>query len=165
MAYVTKGELAAEFWDTMRFCDEHPLLREAVESTNTRTRVYTEYFAEEVQAKKGGKTRVESGRTLQKAITLSKEFPGRRIAVLNFAASGTPGGGVKHGSYAQEESLCRCSTLYPSLKSAIAWEGFYSYHQNNCGWAASDRCIYSPEVVVCRDDEDLLSIDFGLKSS
>ena len=156
MPYVIKGELAAEFWDTMRFCDENPILREAVKSTNARTKVYAVDFAEEISLKKAGQVRVSKGRTFEAALELHREFPGKRIAVLNFAASGTPGGGVTHGSYAQEESLCRCSTLYPSLKTDTAWEEFYSYHHNYCGWAASDTCIYSPDVVICRDDSDLL---------
>ncbi len=156
MPFVTRDELVAEFRDTMSYCDENPILREAVKSTNARTKVYAVDFAEEVNVKKTGGVRVSEARTFEAALELQDEFPGKRIAVLNFAASGTPGGGVTHGSYAQEESLCRCSTLYPSLKTDTAWEEFYSYHHNYCGWAASDTCIYSPDVVICRDDSDLL---------
>ena len=156
MPYVTRDELIAEFQDTMHYCKEEPILIEAVESTNDRTKVYPVDFSEEVDVKKAGRVRVESGRTFEKAIALHKEFPDKRIAVLNFAASTHPGGGVKKGSYAQEESLCRCSSLYPSLRTDEATEGFYNYHRGNCGWSASDTCIYSPDVVIVRDDSELI---------
>ena len=154
--YVTKDELIAEVEDTMNYCKTEPVLIEAVKSTNARTKVYPVDFAEEVDVQKDGRVCVEAGRTFEKAIALHKEFPGKKIAVLNFAASTHPGGGVKKGAFAQEESLCRCSSLYPSLRTDEATEGFYNYHRNYCNWSASDTCIYSPDVVICRTDKDLL---------
>ena len=44
-----------------------------------------------------------------------------------------------------------------SLKTQKAREGFYSFHYNGgFGWRASDTCIYSPDVIVCRDDSDYI---------
>lgn len=48
--------------------------------------------------------------------------------VLNFANAHNPGGGFLLGANAQKEALCRCSTLYASLKSDKAAE---MYRYNN----------------------------------
>ena len=49
----------------------------------------------------------------------------RTFAVLNFALPSNPGGGVVNGSSAQEECLCRCSTLYYNLTEDFLWKKFY----------------------------------------
>ncbi|KAF9243235.1 hypothetical protein BU15DRAFT_86598 [Melanogaster broomeanus] len=50
-----------------------------------------------------------------------------RIAVLNFASATRPGGGFLTGAQAQEESIARSSTLYPSLMTNVAQQ-FYQLH-------------------------------------
>lgn len=47
--------------------------------------------------------------------------------VLNFANAHHPGGGFLHGSKAQEEELCRRSTLYASISSKKA-AAMYDYN-------------------------------------
>lgn len=39
-----------------------------------------------------------------------------KTCILNMASYINPGGGVERGAKAQEECLCRCSTLFPSLE-------------------------------------------------
>ena len=76
--------------------------------------------------------------------------------VLNFANSVSPGGGVRRGARAQEEDLCRKSTLLLSLESNCA-EPYYLYHRANNPYLASDAMILSPYVEIIRDENnDLL---------
>ena len=93
MAITEKSELAECFQDTLRFIDEDSELKAATRDSEARTRVYPVNFAEEVDVKKEGRVLVFRGRTLREAMTLHAVFPDKRIAVLSFAASRTPGGG------------------------------------------------------------------------
>ncbi|BBF41766.1 hypothetical protein lbkm_0446 [Lachnospiraceae bacterium KM106-2] len=70
--------------------------------------------------------------------------------VMNFANAVTPGGGFLHGANAQEESLCRNSTLYKSIGSVQAKE-MYDYNREIQSPIDSDYMILSPEVCVFRD--------------
>lgn len=72
-----------------------------------------------------------------------------KTLVMNFANAHRPGGGFLNGARAQEESLCRCSTLYKSISSDKARE-MYNYnntHRNPCD---SDYMLLSPRVYVYR---------------
>ena len=75
------------------------------------------------------------------------------VCILNFASSFNPGGGVKHGSSAQEECICRCSTLYYCLDSKQGWDNFYIPHRNKLGGLHNDDIIYTPDVTVFKSDE------------
>lgn len=75
--------------------------------------------------------------------------------VLNFANSVSPGGGVYRGANAQEEDLCRKSSLLSSLESSDA-NSFYSYHTAQNSFLASDAMILSPNVEIFRDENNEL---------
>jgi uncharacterized protein (TIGR02452 family) len=53
---------------------------------------------------------------VDECLALRARFPDRKIGLLNMASDVCPGGGVKKGSKAQEEDICRRTTLYPTLK-------------------------------------------------
>lgn len=78
---------------------------------------------------------------------------GLRIAVLNFASSTNPGGGVTSGASAQEECLCRVSTLYPSLKDESMLDLFYAPHRKARNPLHNDDIIYTKDVIVFKDDD------------
>lgn len=76
---------------------------------------------------KPAQTEISPKRTLEAAAPYA--YAGKKVCVLNFASATNPGGGVIKGSSAQEEAICRCSTLYPNLKAERAWEKFYAPHR------------------------------------
>lgn len=99
--------------------------------------------------------RVTKHKTFEAAMALHKEFPDKKIAVLNFASATRPGGGVKTGSRAQEESLCRCSTLFPALDRRWLWQKYYDVNRAAHDVRHTDACIYSPGIVICKTDESI----------
>ncbi len=72
------------------------------------------------------------------------------VLVLNFANPVHPGGGVRKGASAQEEDLCRKSSLLLSLESKHA-HGYYAYHRGLRTYMGSDAVIISPKVEIIRD--------------
>ncbi len=83
------------------------------------------------------------------------ENAGKRIIALNFASAKNPGGGYVTGANAQEESLCRCSLLYYTIKDC---EEYYTANRNHKSADYTDGMIYSSNVPVIRNDSgELLS--------
>ena len=74
------------------------------------------------------------------------------ILVLNFANPVNPGGGVRRGARAQEEDLCRRSTLLTSLESKPA-QAYYQYNKSLHTNMGSDAIILSPKVEVFKDEK------------
>jgi len=73
---------------------------------------------------------------------------GDRTLALNFANGAHPGGGVLHGSRAQEEVLCRSSALYLTLEH----DAMYPTHRARPAPDSTDWAILSPNVPVFRTD-------------
>ena len=80
-------------------------------------------------------------------------YKNEKVCVLNFASSTKAGGGVTNGARAQEECLCRISTLYPCLLEKECQEEFYLPHRDFTSPIYNDDIIYSPDVVVFKDDK------------
>ncbi|KAH9833569.1 uncharacterized protein C8Q71DRAFT_189605 [Rhodofomes roseus] len=79
--------------------------------------------------------------------------PPSRVGILNFASATKPGGGFKNGAQAQEESIARSSTLYPTLTTSLS-QTFYSVHEKDRkDGFYTHAMIYSPGVIVFRDDD------------
>ena len=93
---------------------------------------------------------VSGKRSLEAAECYAKQS--KKVCVLNFASATNPGGGVVNGSSAQEECLCRCTTLYPCLKEESLWRGFYAPHRKAANPLYNNDCIYTPDVCVFKSD-------------
>ena len=143
------------FRDTRQLYTENPLLKKAVEKSRRATRIIPadEYPALNRKPDKSGTVTVSKARTFEAAVKLHGLFPEKKIAVLNFASATNPGGGVVNGSSAQEESLCRCSTLYPTLSQKRMWDGYYLKNRETGSAVHTDDIIYSPDIVICKSDE------------
>ncbi|MBR7019721.1 MAG: TIGR02452 family protein [Lachnospiraceae bacterium] len=137
--------------------DSNPDLAASVALAKKNTTVYLE---DEYPAFNASKTAdngvfVTGERSYEAAMRLRAESANAKIAVMNFANAFHPGGGVKKGSSAQEESLCRTSTLYPLLYRRTLRDSFYKHHYDLNTPKASDSLIYTEGVIICKSDEDL----------
>lgn len=151
-----RERLAVIFRDTQQFYSTNPALMAAVEASRKNTKLYDAGAAPGFPdgVNKAGAVTVTKSRTYEAAMRLSDTYPGRKIAVLNFASATKPGGGVINGSSAQEESLCRCSTLYPTLDRRFLWQSYYDVNRAAGDVLHTDACIYSPGIVICKTDEN-----------
>ena len=157
MAFFNE-ELVQVFEDTQRFYTENPILADAVEASRRNTKLYeaddypllpanpiqrndstqhndpTQHNATtqpRASTPRKQEVRVTKHKTFEAAMALHKEFPDKKIAVLNFASAMRPGGGVKKGARAQEESLCRCSTLFPTIDRRWLWNEYYDVNRDD----------------------------------
>lgn len=72
-----------------------------------------------------------------------------KVLALNFANGVSAGGGFLHGARAQEECLCRSSSLYLTLEN----DPMYAAHAKRPIPDSSDWSILSPDVPVFRLDD------------
>lgn len=153
---VRRARLAAVFKDTVTMIGENKSIQSSVKLSIDRTKLYPEncgnFTPREFQ--KDMQVTVTGHRTFEAATLIHEKFPDKRIGVLNFASATNPGGGVLWGSSAQEESLCRCSTLYPALDRPELRENFYNFHRRRENNLYTDFCIYTPGVKIIKSDTD-----------
>lgn len=140
------------FEDTMDWIKREEILKDAVASSIQNQKLYLETEDVEIvnNPDKDCTILVSGKRSFEAAAAYARA--GKKVCVLNFASSTNPGGGVTHGSSAQEEGLCRCSTLYPCLSEKSLWNEFYAPHRKAGDPLYNDDCIYTPGVYVCKTD-------------
>ena len=153
-----REQLIEIFQDTEKWCKEDEKLAEAVRRAQRDTKVYGEDARPKLPSSKEGRmteVTVTADRSFQAAMRLKKEDPKMCVAVHNFASATNPGGGVTRGSTAQEECLCRCSTLYPVLNTRPLREQYYDFHRQRRDVHYTDTCIYSPGILIIKMDTNM----------
>ena len=153
----TANERIEVFQDTLDWINSDPDLSASIPEAKKNTTVFYEddYPAFFTPETKDMLITVSGDRSYQAAMRLHKDNPGAKIAVMNFANAFHAGGGVTKGSGAQEECLCRTSTLYPLLYRRTLRDTFYKHHHDLNTSKASDSLVYTEGVIICKTDEDL----------
>lgn len=93
----------------------------------------------------------------KRSFEAARLYKGKKIAVLNFANNHNIGGSPWTAN-AQEESLCRISTLYPCLE--YHEKDFYVKHRveylnGQMNHYGNDDIIYTPNILVFKEDTSL----------
>lgn len=149
-----RAKNAEIFRSTEHLYKNDETLKEVIQRSMNSQKLILEGDSVEFGATGGcaGKVVVSGKRTLEASEQYAKQ--GKRVCVLNFASATNPGGGVTHGSSAQEEAICRCSTLYPCLNTSKMWNGFYTPHRNANNPLYNDDCVFTPSVKVFKSDSN-----------
>ncbi len=150
------------FLDTEKMCKTNKRLVEAVAFSNANQYIVldaeTVELADTPKYDTPAKVLVSRKRSLEAASAYAYE--GMKVCVHNFASATNPGGGVTKGSNAQEEAICRCSSLYFNISIPVIKNQFHNMHrqmlQNGVMDATyNDDCIYTPGVQVFKSDTDI----------
>lgn len=146
---LTKDDNIRIFNDTLRIIDNNKYLKEAIEKSTMEQ----QYFVDDTIPTFSNRYEEDAKVVISKSSSFdaARKYNGS-VAVLNFASATNPGGGVIHGSFAQEECLCRCSTLYRNLIADEALAKFYTPHRNGLSPLHNDDIIYTPGVTIIKSD-------------
>jgi len=153
----TAQERIEIFQDTLEWIRTNEALSASIPIAKMKTTLFYEddYPDFGVSKIKDTIVTISGDRSYQAAMRLHRENPEAKIAVMNFANAFHAGGGVTRGSGAQEECLCRTSTLYPLLYRKTLRDTFYKLHNDRNSSKATDSLIYTEDVIICKTDEDL----------
>lgn len=147
-----REENIAVFEDTERLCSENRRLKESIAKSIAQQKLVLEGDTIPAVDKHiyAEPTRIVVSK--KRSFEAASEYKGQKVCVHNFASASNPGGGVTRGANAQEECLCRCSSLYFCLNTQDMWNNFYKPHRHAQNPLHNDDIIYTPDVTVFKTD-------------
>lgn len=158
---MAREELIKIFENTVWMCENNRRLVDKIKSSMACNRVISEENADDIlenliygnETGKEAKIIVSKKRSFEAASV----YRGKHISVLNFASATNPGGGVTKGASAQEECLCRISTLYKCISASEITEAFHKKHRYTLKTGKmnsfyNDDCIQTCDVTVFKSD-------------
>ncbi|SCY69209.1 TIGR02452 family protein [Lachnospiraceae bacterium XBB2008] len=147
-----REENVAVYEDTKAWCKTEPALKEAIKSSISAQKII--YETDELPVDTGHRydTKADVIVSKKRSYEAASAYKGQKVCVHNFASATTPGGGVVKGSRAQEECLCRTSTLYFCINTQKMWDEFYIPHRENLDNIHNGDLIYTPNVIVMKSD-------------
>lgn len=156
-----REDLIQIFENTVWMCENNRRLVDKIKSSMACNRVISEENTDDIlenlihehETGKEAKIIVSKKRSFEAA----SAYKGKHISVLNFASAINPGGGVTKGASAQEECLCRISTLYKCISASEITEAFHRKHRyalktGKMNSLYNDDCIQTCDVTVFKSD-------------
>ena len=142
--------------NTMELCGRINSLKDSIDSSIRNE--YVVYQSEpfetgDMQPNPEMKILVSGKRTFEAA----EAYKGKKVCCLDFANAYSMGG-APWSAGAQEESICRLSTLYPCLyaqKEAFYDRHIMEYDEEEMDDMGNDDLIYIPGITVFKTDESI----------
>jgi uncharacterized protein (TIGR02452 family) len=145
------------FTDTERLCCSNKTLITAIDNSTKSQYILYETDPLQTPDKPFYTTPAQILVSKKRSLGAAAAYSQYKVCVHNFASATHPGGGVTRGSSAQEEAICRCSTLYFNINAPKCVNHFHNKHRQDLKAGKlnalyNDDCIFTPAVCVFKSD-------------